>query len=88
LVINAGSFNNGIYVPSSRKIHLYIFFLFKKKSKLPSIRVNTQRACDGKRRRSGEKSFESVDDRLNGSPLFIKHKSNLIAADNEQRDRI
>jgi hypothetical protein len=42
----------------------------------------------GNRRWSDEISLESVDERWNGSPLLIKHKSNLIDDDKQQRDRI
>ncbi len=56
---------------------------------LPSIRVKTQWTCDeNKRRLSDETSFVSVDERWNGSPVLIKHKSNLIDDDKQQWVRI
>jgi hypothetical protein len=56
---------------------------------LPSIRVNTQWACDrNKGYLSDEISFESVDERWNGCPVLIKHKSNLIDGDKQQLVRI
>ncbi len=50
---------------------------------LPSIRVKTQWAGDGIKR-----CFESVDERWNGSPVLIEHKSNLIDDDKQQWVRI
>jgi hypothetical protein len=55
---------------------------------VPSIRVKTHRRRDEKPSRSNDNNFISNEDKWNGSPLLIKHKSIGIDEDKWQRDRI
>lgn len=47
---------------------------------VPSICAKTHCRCDGKSPRSNGNNFDSNEDKRNGSPLLIKHKS--IVRDN------
>lgn len=73
--------------PLLQHISNKFLFLFQSEFK-PSILVKMQRMQDEWRYLSKQNNFESIEEIFKASPFDIKHKSNFIDDDKQQRRRM